>query len=267
MPEYSSQTPGDQSLADDLVERAQHARRMHHRQMIRRGLVALAILAIVGVFTAISFPVYRQLKTEWYLRGSGFRVDWNLDEQNWLTGGVTEVKYQESGWMPRSHDPELLILPTLLHVESLSLVECHVTEAGLSPLSQLGDLKTLNLARMNHFRYGVSPTGLNDACLVPLQRLTRLETLSLAGNKITDQGLPLIAHLPNLESLDLTATEVTDAGLPCLEALKSLKSVSLGGTRVTAEGIKRLKDANPNLDIDLQIDPQAYHELKIMRKK
>ncbi len=37
-------------------------RKMHHRQMIRRGIVVLVVLAILGAVTAISFPVYKQLE-------------------------------------------------------------------------------------------------------------------------------------------------------------------------------------------------------------
>ena len=59
--------------------RGRHARKMHHRQMIRRALVVVVVLAILGVVTAISFPVYKQISTEWTLGGAGFRVNWDLE--------------------------------------------------------------------------------------------------------------------------------------------------------------------------------------------
>src|SRR5947208_1114360 len=84
----------DAPAAVDLDELEAHARKMQHRQMIRRSLVVVVVLAILGVVTAISFPVYKQISTEWTLGGAGFRVDWDLNSENWMTGGVSSVDFK-----------------------------------------------------------------------------------------------------------------------------------------------------------------------------
>ena len=260
--------PGDVPAAVDPVQRAEYARRMHHRQMIRRGLVTGVILAIVGLLTAISIPVYTQLSNQWVLRSAGFRVDWQLDEDNWMNGGVTSVTYKYRGGQLSSRDQlGFKALSRLLHVKSLSLAECDISEQDLSILGRLVELEELNLSRMDQYRHQWGPLGLSDACLVPVQGLTRLHVLSLSGNRITDQGLAMIAHLPSLEYLALDATEVGDGGLVHLEGMRSLKSVSLGATRMTPEGIKTLQAARPGLEIDLHVDPEIERAVKALRRK
>ena len=48
--------------------------------------------------------------------------------------------------------------------------------------------------------------------------------MTLSGNRITDDGLAMIARMPDLEELDLDATDVTDAGLVHLQALKNSRA-------------------------------------------
>jgi hypothetical protein len=275
MPGPDLHSASDAPAAVNLDELAALARKMHHRQMIRRGLVVIVVLAILGVVTAISFPVYNQVSTEWTLGGAGFRVDWDLNSDNWMTGGVSSVKFKGDPFLfsfsgnpsaSGAHDPDLLRLLRLQHLQSLKLEECDVSEQGLSTLSALHELKDLSLTRLHQFRYGGALSGLKDSCLVPLQGLTQLENLSLSGNRITDKGLELIAHLPNLETLDLDATDVSDAGLNTLESMKNLKAVRLGGTRVTPEGVKKLQAARPGLDVDMQIDQATAQGLMNWRR-
>jgi len=262
-----SLAPGDAIPVLNAAARALDARRKHHRQIIRRGVIAGLIVAIVGLLTAVGVPVAHQLRESWLLEAAGFSVAWQLDENNWMSGGVTAVNFrQRSSWLSGSHDPDLKILPILLNVESLSLSECAVTEQGLDSLRGLKHLKSLNLMRLGHLRYGSPVTGLSDACLVPIQGLTQLHDLDLAGNRITDDGIALIAGMHELESLGLTATDVTDAGLVHLHALKKLKSLSVGGTLVTPQGARALQSALPGLEVDFEIDPELARTLKQSRR-
>jgi hypothetical protein len=269
------QAANDAPATVNLDELEAHARKMHHRQMIRRAFVAVVVLAIIGAVTAISFPVYKQISTEWTLGGAGFRVDWDLNWDNWMTGGVSSVNFKGDPFLfsfsgnpsaGGAHDPDLLRLLRLQHLQSLKLDECDVSEAGLAALSSLHELKDLSLMRMHQFRYGSALSGLKDGCLVPLQGLTQLENLTLSGNRITDKGLELIAHLPNLTTLDLDATDVSDAGLVTLQSMKSLKAVRLGGTRVTPEGVKKLEAAIPGIEVDMQVDQAVAQGLMSWRK-
>jgi Leucine Rich repeat len=275
MPGPDPQPASDAPAVVDLDQLATHARKMHHRQMIRRGIVVVVVLAIVGGVITISLPVYKQLSTEWTLHGAGFRVEWDLNSENWMTGGVSSVGYKGGPFLVNfsgsstkdAHDPDLLTLSKLLHLQSLKLDECEVSEEGLSALSALHELKDLSLIRLHQFRYGGFVSGLKDSCLVPLQGLTQLQNLSLSGNRITDKGLELIAHLPKLETLDLDATDVSDAGIVSLQSMKSLRAVRLGGTLVTPEGVKKLQAAIPGIDVDMQIDPTIARELMNQRRK
>ena len=67
---------------------------MHHRQIIRRTLVIGLIVGLVVGIGLVAVPVVRQITTHWSLGGSGFAVDWQLDGENWTSGGVTGVNYK-----------------------------------------------------------------------------------------------------------------------------------------------------------------------------
>lgn len=262
-----SSVPGDETHEVDPATRARNARRLHNRQMLRRGMLTALCVLIVGLFTALALPLVNQLRGLWLMRGAGFSVDWQIDGDNWMSGGVTNVFVNHlRSWPPSSTDPDLTGLSRLLNVESLGLSECAVTEQELASLRGLNHLKSLNLARLNYLRYGSAETPLSDACLVPIQGLTQLNDLDLSGNRISDDGLALIAGMHELKSLGLTATDVTDAGLDHLRALRMLKTLSLGGTLVTPEGAKRLQSALPGLEIIFDIDAEVERNLKRLRR-
>ncbi len=189
-----------------------------------------------------------------------------------MTGGVSAVEckgglfFVGTSSAAGTYDPCLVTLSKLLHLQSLKLDECDVSEAGLSALSALHELRAFSLVRLHQFRYGGGFSGLTDSCLVPLQGLTQIEQLSLSGNRITDKGLELIAHLPNLATLDLDATDVSDAGIVSLQSMKNLKAIRLGGTHVTPEGVKKLQEAIPGIDVDMQIDQVIARELMNLRR-
>ena len=244
------------TAVSSIAARAEEARRRHHVQTLRRGLITAAVVAIVGFVSWFAVPVVGHLKVAGMLRAASFSVDWQLDTENWMSGGVTDVRFNQHSWfLQEKHEFDLATLPGLFNLESLSLAEYSVTEPELAPLRRLTHLKELNLARMNQFGAGHALPGLSDDCLLPVQGLSELRTLALSGNKITDQGVVLIAGLPNLENLDLDATEITDAGLVQLQKIRTLKTVNLAGTQVTPEGIKRLQEAIPGLDINLEMNP------------
>jgi len=263
-----SSSPGDASPVLDAAARALGARRMHHRQIIRRGVITALVMAIVGIITAVVVPVVNQLGWLWQMKAAGFNVDWQIDEDNWMSGGVTNVSIQHLlSRPPSSRHADLSMLPRLLNVETLGLEECTVTEQELDSLRGLNHLRSLNLARLNHLRYASTDRGLSDACLIPIKGLSQLRELDLSGNRITDDGMAMIAGMPELESLVLTATEVTDAGLVHLQALKKLKNLSLGGTGVTPQGARALQSALPDLQANFDIEPELERILEQSRRQ
>jgi hypothetical protein len=263
-----SRLPDNAAHERELAERARFARRMHHRQMLRRGIIAGLVLGIIAALSVVLYPVIVHLRTAWYLTASGLTVDWDLDEENWMNGGSTSVTHNMRFWFAHSVDPLLNYLPDLLHVQRLNLAECEVSGRGLSALTRLSELKEVNLTRLNQFRYGESASGMGDGCITPLRGLNRLEVLSLSGNRITDEGLATLARQhPALEYLEIDCTDVTDAGLASLESLTRLKSVNLGGTLITPEGLKKLQAARPGLEIDLHVDPMVEESLRAWRNR
>jgi hypothetical protein len=250
----------------DMTDRAAHANRMHRRQILRRTIVTGGIVGLVGLLTYLSVPIVKQIRTILVLRASQFNVDWQLDADNWTSGGATVVNFNSRSWPVRPHDEELALIPSLLNVQSLNLSESNFMEESLAPLKELGQLRELNLTRLNQFRHGFTEqTGLSDGCLEAFRGLSGLESLSLSGNRITDAGLALVAQHSTLEYLDLDVTDVTDAGLVQLESLKGLKTVSLGGTKVTPDGTKRLQGAIPGIEINMELDPELERAVRKWR--
>jgi hypothetical protein len=101
-------------------------------------------------------------------------------------------------------------------------------------------------------------TGLTDAGLSHVAKVTTLQRLDLSGTAITDAGLKQLTHLPQLASLNLFGTVITDEGLLALKTLPALTHLFVGQTKVSAEGIARLQVARPGLRITP--DPAADRE-------
>jgi hypothetical protein len=114
----------------------------------------------------------------------------------------------------------------------------------VTPLKDLKDLAHLNLRGQE----------VTDAQLAHLKGLTGLTRLHLEKTKVTDKGLENLKGLVNLEYLNLYSTAVTDAGLANLKGMKKLKNLYVWQTKVTMEGAKKLKEALPQVDIELGLD-------------
>jgi hypothetical protein len=107
-----------------------------------------------------------------------------------------------------------------------------------------------HLARLPHLRridlYG---TGVTDAGLKHLEKLTELEVLEVNG-KVTDAGLMYLRNLTELRELYLYGTDITDAGLEHLTRLKRLRVLDLTATDVSAAGLAELQKALPDVKIE-----------------
>src|SRR3954453_1892272 len=74
----SSAPPGRGPAIQTVDPRAnaEYARRMHHRQILRRAIVATTVVAVVAGGMIVGVPVARQLKLQGFLQAHGFEVDW-----------------------------------------------------------------------------------------------------------------------------------------------------------------------------------------------
>jgi hypothetical protein len=102
-------------------------------------------------------------------------------------------------------------------------------------------------------------TGADDAFLSYLgeepKKTPYLVELDLAGSRITDQGLPGLAHFEVLKRLNLAGTAVTENGLRAvLETLSSLKWLNLADTGVGWLPRWRLRRAFPQVEIVTESD-------------
>jgi hypothetical protein len=249
--------------------------RLWRRQMLRRGLIAAVLVTVSSLLFMLALPIVNHLRTAWWLERLGCRIDWQIDETNRWQGGVTSVtgsrSYGSSIFGVDLGDRELHYFLDLRPVQSLNLAECNrISDEGLAILGGLQHLTELDLSRLMRYRknqFVSNSVPLTDACLVHLLSLPRLKKLSLAGNRITDDGLAQIAQLRSLTELDLVATEVSDAGLIHLRGMKSLQVVNLAATRVTAEGIAKLQEARPDLTISMETAPEIEETVKERREE
>ena len=121
-------------------------------------------------------------------------------------------------------------------VEQLDFVNSGVTDAGLRHIERLSQLRQL----------GFTDTRFSDAGLEHVKVLTQLQRLLLSGTQVSDSGLEHLNGLNQLEDLWLENTQITDAGLEHLKGLSHLRGLYLNGTKVTDAGLAHLKD----LDLD-----------------
>ena len=69
-----------------------------------------------------------------------------------------------------------------------------------------------------------------------------VERVNLAGTKVVDDDLKLLAALPGLRILNLSHSQVGDNGLSHLTSAKELVELILSSTQVTNQGVLRLRD-------------------------
>ena len=111
-----------------------------------------------------------------------------------------------------------------------------LVEADLASLKGAGNIRVLDLAGLR----------VSDSAVTLLARLPGLTSLVLKNCRITDNGVRQLAKLQRLESMDLSRTQLTDKGLAPLSNLKSLKVLKLGYLPITREGMVHIA-ALPNL--------------------
>src|SRR5262249_4387910 len=111
----------------------------------------------------------------------------------------------------------------------------------------------------------LSRTKVSDADLKHLVHLGQLDSLSLLGTSVTDEGLAALSGL-RLERLNLSFTSVTDKGLVHVASLTKLREVALMGTAVTVGGVMLLKDLSNLVEVDLSWTPIVGDDLTRLRK-
>lgn len=138
----------------------------------------------------------------------------------------------------------------LAEINSFSLADSQVTDAGLEHLRGLAGLQSLNLQK----------APIKGPGLAHLKGLAKLRTIFLSGNQITDEALAALVKADQLHALsrtrgpkgrpasvaDITAlsledTAITDAGLAHFKGLAGLQYLTLDNTNVTDAGLKHIQ--------------------------
>jgi mono/diheme cytochrome c family protein len=128
-----------------------------------------------------------------------------------------------------------------------------VADADIELLAEVAEqVDTLNLA-------GSKVTA---AGLAPLANLKNLSKLHLENSSINDEGLAHLAKLNNLRYLNLYGTAITDAGLKHLGELKQLKNLFLWQTKVSFDAAMALENDTPGLEVDL-----GYNHPMVAKKR
>ncbi len=84
-------------------------------------------------------------------------------------------------------------------------------------------------------------TRVSDQGLKELAKMEHLHTLDLSLTSIANEGLKQLASIPNLQHLYLSNTAVSDAGIINLREIRHLRTLDLGGLdELTDRGIKDL---------------------------
>lgn len=145
----------------------------------------------------------------------------------------------------------------LLGLRTLSLAplpRTYLTDAGLAPLASHPALRSLS----------IHGNRLSDEALVHIQNIPTLEILILQGN-FTNDALETVAVLPNLKHLDLTQSYINDTGLVDLPPLPHLETLILNQTDITHAGLESIAELKrlAHLHVgDTAVDDGAVEHLK-----
>ena len=138
----------------------------------------------------------------------------------------------------RCTDRGFTALKDLPNLRKLILGKSEMSMQRAAAIGQLKELRHLYLAG----------SGLTDAELVSLKKLTMLEFLDASDNpRVTDAGMATVRTLDRLQVLYLGKTGITDKGLMELKPLDGLHTLNVVGARVTGDAAEKFADEMPNL--------------------
>jgi hypothetical protein len=156
-----------------------------------------------------------------------------------------DVSPPDAASLDALRDLGLTVLP-LAEGEPFLHVRCTLADAcgaaqmnGLRPVAR--QVTWLDLSR----------AGISDANLTVVSEFEHLTRLHLELTPITDAALVHVEGLQYLEYLNLYGTDVSDDGIGLLAGLPALKVVYLWQTDVTEAGAGRLRQARPDLEVNL----------------
>lgn len=125
-----------------------------------------------------------------------------------------------------------LICDNLPHLTKLFLNKNSISDAGLSSIGNLKELKYLDL------RYN----KLTSAACKFISQLTTVTQLSLSNNQLDDSATEEIKKMKQLKYLDLTSNMITGKSVEGLVELKELTHLYLSSNRLREEDMRGLME-------------------------
>ena len=162
-------------------------------------------------------------------------------------------------------DEHLADNPVERNLNHLCLAGCMVTPQGLNHIPPAPELQRLTLTGRQIgvdavVRLAADPrsiqqlslerTGIDPTIAGLLNAAANLEELDLSSTAVDDSIVSAIAAAKSLNTLWLTGTHVTDRSIAIIAKMPELEDVDLQRTKVTETGIAKLKQANPNLNVN-----------------
>ena len=215
-----------------------------------RGMIVVVL--VIGVWLGwVVHSARMQRDAVAAIRDAGGAVyyDWEWQSGEFVRGGKP--------WAPRR-------IVRLFGVDYFGHV-CHVSfrdSASDRPLPKIEELQRpldrleVRSGDQSVFYIGCTLGNMADMASKPsrpllplLVGLTRLDSLELCFNDLSDEPLAYLERLTSLSQLDLSITRFTDAGLFHLKRLTNLKHLDLSGTHVTDAGVNGLLQALPRLQV------------------
>jgi hypothetical protein len=152
-------------------------------------------------------------------------------------------------------------------LERLWVAHCHFTDAAGPSFATHKNLHRMGIGSKEPLSTGAIITYLKELPLVELElfdnqsseegviHAAAIPTLKLLScgyaPRVTDAALDAVAKMPALETFSIAGAKLTDEGLQKLAAVKTLKTVKLGKMKgVTAEGVAKLRAARPDLTVE-----------------
>lgn len=161
---------------------------------------------------------------------------------------------------PKIDDDVLEVVGRMENLTGLSLDNCNVTDAGVAKLSGL-PLASFTIYQSSAVTdqglevlaayEGLEHLTLRDVpakglVLAKLVHPEKLLSLNMAQSGITDAEVVHLARMTALDSLNLSETALTDAVVDVLSKLASLRELVLTQTGISSEGMERLEKALPD---------------------
>ena len=161
------------------------------------------------------------------------------------------------------NDAALAVVRRIARLQSFSVEDCGVTNAGLAllvglPLEELTVFRCLGvndrgLAVLASFpglrRLSLRDTPVDGSGLSHLRNKAALVSLNLSQTHIGDDTLSTLRQYTKLERLDIRETTIGDDALDSLRELTGLESLRIDQTGITPAGVESLRAALPDCTI------------------